>query len=374
MLKAIIIDNEKPAIDILKILLEKTGQVEVVGSYMNAEGALWHIQGLKPDVVFLDIEMPEITGLQLAEKIIISNSRTEIIFVTAYDQYALDAFRVNALDYLLKPLSYEDVRQTIHRINKRKWPSQAVASRSENLGRIYCFSKLAVYGAGSEQAVKWRTSKAEELFAFMLQNLNEEVSKWRICEALWSDLDINKIDVHLHTTVYKMKMVLSSVHVKYELSFKNGCYKLTLPEAYIDTLEFNAVSAMDYIITSDTVDRYYTAFSLYRGGYLEENGYPWSLLKAGEYLKKYNNMTSVLVKYFIEKSDYNAAEKILREVFQRSPLNDEFNEMLLRLYYIKKDRTALASHYNTIKNLYLTELGIAPSNAMQAIYNNINKM
>lgn len=371
MLKAIIIDNEKPAIDILKILLEKTGQVSVVGSFMNAADAYSNYQSLNPDVAFLDIEMPVTTGLGLAEKIMSAGSDMEIIFVTAYDQYALEAFSVNALGYLLKPLSYEAVERTVSRLKKRKKLFPPSPDIPADGGHVYCFGSLSVHGADCGQPIKWRTSKAEELFAFMLQNLNEEVSKWKICEALWPYYSPEKVDMYLHTTIYKMKKVLASANIKFNFTFINGRYKLDLPGIYTDTAEFDSVAGAYDVLSEDSIERYEKAFLLYKGDYLEENDYPWSLSKMEEYAKKYSNLASALVKYFVKKSEYSAAEKILHKVLVRFPLDDDFNEMLMKLYLTKKDRVALSTHYNTIKKLYMTELGIEPSNAMQSLYDSI---
>jgi Response regulator containing CheY-like receiver and SARP domains len=141
----------------------------------------------------------------------------EIVFATAYDQYALEAFRVNALDYLLKPLSVEEVEKTVARLLKRKGGVAAAHHKLCSHGRIDCFGKLSAYGAGSGQPVKWRTAKTEELFAYLLQHLEKEVPKWKICEALWPEYDAEKVDIHLHTTVYKMKKVLTSANIQFNL-------------------------------------------------------------------------------------------------------------------------------------------------------------
>lgn len=368
MLEAIIIDNEKPAIDILKILLERTGQVKVLKSFLSADDAFSSFPNLKPDVAFLDIEMPGTNGLELAEKLLAINSSMEIIFVTAYDQYALEAFRVNALDYLLKPISLDDVEQTIARVNKRKGSSLVSTEKSSYSGHIHCFGKLSVFGSINDKPVKWRTSKAEELFAFMLQNLNEEVSKWRICEELWPECDADKIDIHLHTTIYKMKKVLTDTGIKFDYKFINGCYKLSLSNISIDTAEFDSAVGSDIIITADNIDSYERAFSLYKGNYLEENGYIWALSKTEEYSNKYNHLSSSLVQYYMNNYEYSDAERILRTVLAKFPIDDFSNEMLLKLYFLKKDRAAFSTHYNVMKELYITELGIEPSKTMQALY------
>jgi two-component system, LytTR family, response regulator len=100
-MKALIIDDERLARQELKNLLEAHRDIEVVGEAQNATEAKEKISSLNPDVLFLDIQMPGKTGLELIEEISVL---PEVVFVTAYDEYALRAFEVNALDYLLKPV------------------------------------------------------------------------------------------------------------------------------------------------------------------------------------------------------------------------------------------------------------------------------
>jgi two-component system LytT family response regulator len=368
MLKAIIVDNEEPAINVLKILLEKTGQVTVIDSFLSAAAALSGLKKAKPDVAFLDIEMPETNGLELAKTIVAMDSEIEIIFVTAYDQYALDAFRVNALDYLLKPMSFEDVEHTVVRLIKRK----GLLARADNTlsgnGRIYCFGKFSVYGTASKQPVKWRTSKTEELFAYMLQNLEKEVPKWRICEALWPEYDAEKVDIQLHTTIYKMKKVLAAANIDFVFRFINGCYWMSLHQVYIDTVDFDSQIASPVPVEESTIEKYEKALLLYKGDYLEDNDYLWALPKKEEYFKKYYKLVTAIVIYYMQRNDYTAAEKILHQILEKSPLNEAIHEMLLKCYFIKKDQVAFVTHYQAVRQLFKTELGIEPGKSIQALY------
>lgn len=369
MFNAIIVDDEKPALDVLRLLLEKTGQICVVGAFMSGADALVEMQSLKPDVAFLDIEMSDMSGLELAEGIIDIGIDIEIVFVTAYDKYALEAFRVNAIDYILKPFSSDDIAQAITRLKKVK-PLPAVSQMPVDKGRIYCFGRLSVFGAGCRDAVKWRTSKTEELFAFMLQNLNSKVAKWRIMQVLWPECEIEKqLNTHLYTTVYKVKKTLLSANIKFSFTFTNGSYKMELPDVYIDAAEFEALTDDVITVSSASLDRYKRAFSLYRGNYLGENEYLWSQSEADEYLIRYRSLVSELVKYYTTKKEYTNAEKILEQALTKAPLDDDLNEMLLKLFFMKKDKVSLVTRYNKIKELYEAELGIAPNAAMQNLLN-----
>ncbi|WP_298941539.1 two-component system response regulator BtsR [uncultured Psychromonas sp.] len=116
MLKAIIIDDELYAREELNELLIESQQVEVIAQCSNAIEGLKAINSLKPDVIFLDIHMPQITGLELLSMLDPVNM-PKVVFVTAYDEYAVKAFEDNAFDYLLKPVESARLHKTLQRIN-----------------------------------------------------------------------------------------------------------------------------------------------------------------------------------------------------------------------------------------------------------------
>ena len=110
----ILIDDEKEARDILKDLIkEELPEVQVLASVDNAEEALQMIINQQPELVFLDVQMPEHNGFWLANKLKGLDSQTAIIFTTAYDEFAIEAIRHSAFDYLLKPISSEELKNTI---------------------------------------------------------------------------------------------------------------------------------------------------------------------------------------------------------------------------------------------------------------------
>src|SRR4029077_6254347 len=103
-LRALLVDDEQLARDELGYLLGQIGGVEVLGQAGNGIEALSAVERLRPDVVFLDVQMPGLTGFEVARRMIDAHASSHIIFVTAYDQHAIEAFEVNAIDYLLKPV------------------------------------------------------------------------------------------------------------------------------------------------------------------------------------------------------------------------------------------------------------------------------
>jgi two-component system LytT family response regulator len=116
MIQAILVDDEKLAREGLKNLLKEFPEVQIIGEASNADEALELIDKLKPQLVFLDVQMPEKTGFDLLEDLI---ETPAIIFTTAYDEYALKAFEVNALDYLLKPVIKERLAEAVQKAKKQ---------------------------------------------------------------------------------------------------------------------------------------------------------------------------------------------------------------------------------------------------------------
>lgn len=116
-LKALVVDDEAPARSELKYLLERTGEVEVVGEAGSGTEALKLVSGLQPEVVFLDIKMPGQDGFAVAEALSAALEEPPLfVFATAFDSYALQAFQVQAVDYILKPFQEERVAQTVERL------------------------------------------------------------------------------------------------------------------------------------------------------------------------------------------------------------------------------------------------------------------
>src|SRR5437773_3518449 len=118
-LRAVVVDDEQLAREELGYLLGRVGGVEVIGQAGNGVEALTTIDRLQPDVVFLDVQMPALTGFEVARHMVDTCASSHIIFVTAYDQYAIEAFEVNAVDYLLKPVDPSRLEAAIQRAHRR---------------------------------------------------------------------------------------------------------------------------------------------------------------------------------------------------------------------------------------------------------------
>ncbi len=131
-MRALIVDDERLARKELVKLLEDHPMIEVVGEAVNADEAIQMVNDLNPDLLFLDIQMPGKTGFQLLEEL---DSVPLVVFTTAYDEFALKAFEVNALDYLLKPIQPERLLETVAKVaEKERAKTAAVRGPDKKLG------------------------------------------------------------------------------------------------------------------------------------------------------------------------------------------------------------------------------------------------
>lgn len=133
-IRVLIVDDEPLAREGVALQLRKENDIEIVGEAENGNEAIRLIRSLKPDLVFLDIRMPKVGGFDVIEKIG-SASMPLVIFLTAYDEYAIEAFRRNALDYLLKPLDKAVFRDSLQKA-RRQLEKERLATQAEKLDSL----------------------------------------------------------------------------------------------------------------------------------------------------------------------------------------------------------------------------------------------
>lgn len=176
MFSAIIVEDEYAILKYMERIVAGSGAFRIKGCCQTPEEAIAAFDSHMPEVAFLDIEMPRINGIELAGRMLKKNGGVKIVFTTAYSKYALDAFGVEAVDYLMKPVSEEDILRVVKRLNKAR----------ENPGdeahlTAYCFGRFEVLDREGRQ-ISWPTRKSEELFAYFTANQGKPLSKWK----LWS--------------------------------------------------------------------------------------------------------------------------------------------------------------------------------------------
>lgn len=143
-MRAMIVDDEAPARSELRYLLEETGRVDAIMEASSAREAVEKLMESKADIMFLDIQMPKTSGMQLAEALHRLKNPSAIVFVTAYSEYALEAFGVDAIDYLMKPVDPERLSQALDKVQSRMKPQPQSHSSVERIPVVKSGRKVLV--------------------------------------------------------------------------------------------------------------------------------------------------------------------------------------------------------------------------------------
>lgn len=373
-MKVLLIDDEALALELMERMLTKIDGIQIMGKYVDPREALKKLSTEDMDAIFLDMEMGGIHGLKFMEELYSRNISVEVVFVTAYSQFAVDAFGLDAADYLLKPVSADRLNKTIQklleRIELKKIKELHAQEKVENLyirtlGTFNIFS-----GEGqSELPIRWRTKKVKELFCFLWQNNDRPLNKFRIMEELWPEIPEDKGAALLHTTVYQLRKVIKELGYENGIQFLNDQYKLAVPIR--SDLEEVKSLLEETELTSKQMKK---LLSLYEGDYLEQEEYPWCIYE------QHNLKITFLqcLKKFIDinlhqKSQRAMVESCLLKMIQLDIYNEQYSYLLMSHYANAGNTKGLIKVYEEYCRLMKEELGLYPTRRIVELYGNYIK-
>ncbi|MBR7794426.1 response regulator [Agaribacter marinus] len=376
-MKAILVDDEQMAVDFLEHLLKKNSDIDVIDKLTNPLMVRKKVQQLHPDVVFLDIEMPQVDGLELAEQLLSSHPFLQIVFVTAYNQHAVRAFEINALDYLLKPFSIQRLNKTVERlVAKVNGESKSMSSNNSlnnTLQINVCGSLSLTTSHGEKEVISWRTLKAKELFLYLLHNKEKLVQKSFLIELLWPDLDPEKAYAQLYTAVYHVRNVLKKYPSNFKIINTKEGYTLSTQNITIDIQLWKEKLELAPPMTINSIDRYVEIMDLYKGSYLEEHGYWWAENHQLQLEQVWLDYALKIAYFYWKEQSYQEAKKWFKKVCDSHPENEEAHFILLKIYATTNDSINVERHYQNLKEFLHTEFGTKPHTDIRNWYSQWKK-
>ncbi|MDW0108709.1 BTAD domain-containing putative transcriptional regulator [Sporosarcina aquimarina] len=376
MIRALIVDDEHLALQHLEKQLQKTGNVLLVAKYSNTTSFLKDLKRLEFDVAFIDIEMPGLSGLDLADLITDWNPYVIIVFVTAFRDYAVQAFELDSTDYLLKPVIQERLEKTIQRIQSRldvqTIEKESLLTNSQsNSVQITCFNEFNVYH--HDEVVKWKTVKVKELFGLLLSQLNKHVQRDVIIESLWPDIEFERAKIQLHTTMSYLRKKLTTWDNRNTVHFSHGSYVLNLFEFDCDVNRFQEIVETSPNVTDDNIGQFEKAVEEYTGDYMETNGYEWAVPIATALRQKLVHVLQLMVDYYAKNEIHNKQHHYLQLLVTHNPYSDYATQQLMQLYVSMGNRGEALKVYNRMKELLIDELGISPEPSVTKLYQTLKK-
>jgi two-component system LytT family response regulator len=238
-LKALIVDDEYPARQELRYALSGTDNVEIVGEATNAQEALALIKALDYQILFLDISMPGMSGLELGAAIQELPRQPNIIFVTAFDEYAVSAFEVNAVDYILKPFEPERLKKAIDKVIKL---NQEFTGSDAQDGGGSKVKTIPEAGRGHQEQIRFDRIPAEKQGKTILVNESDIVYAFTeqdyvyiktLNDKLFTRFTLKELEARLNSNLFFRThrcYLVNLNRVKEIVPFFNGAYNLTMED------------------------------------------------------------------------------------------------------------------------------------------------
>lgn len=362
VIRTILVDDEELSIKRLKKILTECGGLEICNTFSNSLEAYEYIKENNIDVAFLDIAMPDVDGMTFLDMLRDIDSNIDVVFVTGYDEHAVKAFELNALDYLMKPVTLERMQNTLDKIRKKRPDLQ------EKPGiRLSLFNGFKIFTTGPEiREIKLRSPKTEELFAFILHK--GTTNRDEIVDALWEGLDFNKALKNINSNIYYIRKTLSIYGL--EDCIKTGKKEIGIEAFRIDCdfFEFERLVRKSKIAGKRNISIYERAIELYSGSFLNGKGYEWALEKARNLEKQYLELLEEAARFCIECEQPQRAVAKLYKILEINPFREDIHNQIILLYMELGRKNEALQQYMALEKLLREELGTRPKEKIRKLF------
>ncbi|SHN60325.1 response regulator [Desulfitobacterium chlororespirans] len=373
-MKAILIDDDQPTLFILNKMLAKIPRVEIAGEFLSAGDAYHFLKHNPVELAFVDIKMPGESGLDFAWRSLAEFPDLYVVFLTAYKDYAVEAFEVQAFDYIVKPIQQERLERTVSRVLQRK--AAEISSRNTvehaKVLFVYCLGGLDLRNT-NDDFVMINSSKGQELLAYLLIHRERLTSKWRIMEDVFQGMSPQNAETYLNTTVYKLRKVLEQYGKRSAIVVANESYVMEVKDFYIDFIEFeNKVRTLPSITEANLQEAIQT-LNLFAGELFGDKDYQWSLAEKERLWDIYCSFAKKLGRYLLENQNLALALQVFKKLVAINELDEESHCFLLQVYAAQNDLPSLIRHYDRYVQLLQRELAISPSNRTAQLFLSLKK-
>ena len=326
--------------------------------------ALAEIARVKPDVIFLDIEMGYIDGLMMAD-LFNQQHFVDIIFVTAYAHYAVQAFDVNAIDYLLKPVQKRRLDQAIERLvtarQTRMNSKDEIESEGQHLD-IVSFDHLQVRNQDKKR-MNWRTKKARELFYYLWFTDDRQANKSVIIEKVFPERDEAKALALLHTTIYQLRRGLADLGFSESIIFSHNKYRLVTPiMSDLESVEALLSKGLADDRELDEIAR------LYKRHFLGDEAYDWALPIQHQLRNRVFTVVSDYMEQRLREGHFTFSDESLTLLMYLNYVSEQGAALIIWILSRQNRRSELVHFFNEYKALLAKELKTTPSKELLSIY------
>lgn len=369
MILAVLVDEEPLALQLLTRKLKEFKDVKVVKSFTNPQALIESMRDLSFNVAFLDITMPRMDGIDLANQLLSNDPTIKIVFVTAYRDYAIEAFELNSIDYILKPLTNERLQVTVERLRRAISTESRPQPESNQQLEIQCFLEFSVQY--KQQPVKWKTAKVKELFAIFMTYHKESIHRDTLIDVLWHDVEYEKAKIQLHTALSHLRKTLATLGYPKAIVFTNQSYRLELSNFYCSAGEMERLVKQYDTVTDTVIPLFEKSIQTYQGDFMELEGYHWTHIRAEDMRQQAITMLNRMYDYYYNKKDTANIQLTLERLLKRDPYSEQVLQQLMTHYQQQGKRIEAIKTYHSFSEKLNEELGISPSQLTDNLFTEV---
>lgn len=358
MLTALIVDDEELSVKRLKRLLLESGEFGVCHAFLNPFEAYEFAKSNAIDIAFLDISMPQLDGMTLSGKLRELDGSIQLVFATGYGDYAVQAFDISALDYLMKPVTAERLRQTLGKIVKTRRGAPSL--------RVQLLNGLNLYDLKRQETpIKLRSPKTEELFAFLV--CKRTVSREEIIETLWSGLETDKALKNLNSTLYYIRQAIDADKIGRGIQTGRTEIRIVEDEDGIscDLYAFERL-LKEMRAAPERADKLLKqAEALYTGELLKGKAFEWAFPIRRRLEQQYIEQLEAACK---RRAPNDRPLDSLHEygiILKLDPLREDIHHEVIRLHIESGNKNEALRQYRLLEKLLQQELGMKPDPRMK---------
>lgn len=370
-MKVILLDDDSIALDYLEHQLQQIPGIEIAGKFTDPALAKKKILKQPVDLIFMEIQLPDVDGLQLAEEIIENKPQIKIVFVTGFEAYAIKAFELNALDYLLKPVKLERLKKTLQRMDRSNtgFDLDRLAEQNQSLQiRMLGHFQMILQGK-LLPPLRWRTARAQELFLYMLQCRGQFIRKSTLIELLWPEYEPNRAYSLLYTVIYHIRKTLEEYEEYFSLSNSVDGYILNLNNVLLDVEEWENFILSSVTLTSKTIGSYVEYMKLFKDDYLKEYDYWWAESERQRLKMLWLRTSFRMAEWYMSNNQQPKAVEKYLEVCHQHPIAEEAHFALMKIFAANKNSLAVHRQYRLLVAILLEEFNEQPSTYITDWYN-----
>lgn len=359
-MKVILVDDEPLALEFLELQLEKVSNFSILGKFINLEPRSHEDLIKSIDVAFLDINLPNMHGTSLATKLLDINPSLFIIFVTAHNDFATEAFELKAFDYILKPIQLKRLKTTCDRIVSTSLKDSEVAFVVDKALQICVSTELKIkLLSGTIERPVWRTSKIKELFLYLLHNNGINMLKSELAELLWPGVLPEKSYARLYTAIYHIRKTLKQYKENLTIKSSEDGYTLQLINASVDLFLWEQEIKRLGKPNIFNIDNFEEIMRLYDGPYLDKYDYVWAEADRYRLEQLWYDYAQLIAEFHVQQESLQHAANWYVAISNVRPEDEKTTFKILKIFSILGSNQ-LVTHYYKRLEVIMNDMDLKP--------------